>query len=68
MANLKRQSNGSWSIKARGYYTQDTRDSEETIPIINGVINNDFSMVKIIQEGEYSKTQQDEACCDCEIF
>jgi hypothetical protein len=42
MASLKRQPGGAWSIKARGYYTKNTKTYSLMVPIIKQVIQNNY--------------------------
>jgi hypothetical protein len=34
LCDIKRQANGSWTVKARGYYTRNTRTASEVILIV----------------------------------
>lgn len=34
MANLKRQPGGQWAVKARGYYTKNTRTYKDMVSIL----------------------------------
>ncbi|KRX07558.1 hypothetical protein PPERSA_11107 [Pseudocohnilembus persalinus] len=38
-----------WTIKGRGYFTKDTSTSDDMIPIIQQLYENDYSSIKIIE-------------------
>ena len=51
VAELKRQGD-KWTMKGMGYYTKETRNSTPMIPIINELMKDIKTNVKILHEGE----------------
>ncbi len=54
-------------MKARGYYTKNSKNFSQVLPVIKEVINNDLSNCKILKEGEYDNNSSSDSCC-CNIF
>ena len=70
VASITRAGNGEWSIKARGYYTKNTWSCTNMYPMIKCLLKNDYSMVKILKDGEDGRGGrgargiQNEGCCN----
>ena len=52
VANINRCGDG-WTLKARGYYTKNTKTAQQVEPIIKELLANDFSNIKILRPGEF---------------
>jgi len=40
-------------MKARGYYTKNTKTANDVVPIVRELQNNNFSNIKILKPGEF---------------
>jgi hypothetical protein len=64
-------SQGQWSIKARGYYTKNTWSCPDMNLIIQKLLKNDYSGVKILKDGDNGAPRggsrgsgNNEGCCN----
>jgi hypothetical protein len=71
VASISRVGNPSqkqWSIKARGYYTKNTWSCPDMNLIIQKLLKNDYSGVKILKDGDNGDPRRggggnNESCC-----
>ena len=69
VATIARAGLNEWSIKALGYYTKNTWNIRDQIPIVNQLMKGDYSGVKILKDGEYGIIEgksggNNESCCN----